>query len=42
MVIDGTIKVFTAGDCIIYDSGAPHGMIATGGEKCEFLAILIK
>lgn len=42
VVIDGKIKVFTAGDCIIYDSSAPHGMIATGGEKCEFLAILIK
>ena len=42
MVIDGKTKVFTKGDSIIYDSSAPHGMIATGGEKCEFLAILIK
>ncbi|MDE7279686.1 MAG: cupin domain-containing protein [Oscillospiraceae bacterium] len=42
VVIDGKVKVFTKGDSIIYDSGAPHGMIATGGEKCEFLAILIK
>ncbi len=41
-VIDGKIKVLNAGDSIIYDSGAPHGMIATNGAKCEFLAILIK
>ncbi|MGN0586602.1 MAG: cupin domain-containing protein, partial [Oscillospiraceae bacterium] len=41
-VIDGKIKVLNAGDSIIYDSSSPHGMIATGGEKCEFLAILIK
>ena len=36
------IKILTAGDSIIYDSSAPHGMIATNGENCEFLAILIK
>ncbi len=41
-VIDGKVKVLNAGDSIIYDSGAPHGMIATNGAKCEFLAILIK
>lgn len=41
-VIDGKIKVLNAGDSIIYDSSSPHGMIATGGDKCEFLAILIK
>ncbi len=42
VVIDGKIKMLSKGDSIIYDSGAPHGMIAAGGEKCEFLAILIK
>lgn len=41
-VIDGKIKVLNAGDSIIYDSSAPHGMIAANGAKCEFLAILIK
>lgn len=41
-VIDGKIEVLNAGDSVIYDSSAPHGMIATNGEKCEFLAILIK
>lgn len=40
--IDGKIKELSEGDAIIYDSGAPHGMIAANGEKCEFLAILIK
>ena len=41
-VIDGKLKILEAGDSIIYDSSAPHGMIATNGDKCEFLAILIK
>lgn len=42
MVIDGKIKFFTEGDSIIYDSSAPHGMIATNGDDCRFLAILVK
>ncbi len=42
VIIDGKIKVLEKGDSIIYDSGAPHGMIAVGGEKCEFIAILVK
>ena len=42
MIIDGKTKILTKGDSIIYDSSAPHGMIATNGEKCEFLAVLIK
>ncbi len=41
-VIDGKVKILNAGDSIIYDSSAPHGMIAANGAKCEFLAILIK
>lgn len=41
-VIDGKLKILEAGDSIIYDSSAPHGMIATNGDKCEFLAILMK
>ncbi len=39
--IDGKEKILSAGDSIIYDSSAPHGMIAANGGKCEFLAILI-
>lgn len=29
------------GDAILYDSGHGHGMIATNGEPCEFLAVVI-
>ncbi len=31
-----------AGDCLLYDSGRGHGMIAIGGEPCTFLAIVMK
>ena len=31
-----------AGDAIYYDSGHGHGMIATGGEDCEFLALVLE
>ena len=30
------------GDVVMYDSGRGHGMIATGGEPCTFLAIVMK
>lgn len=30
------------GDVLMYDSGRGHGMIATGGEPCTFLAVVIK
>jgi transcriptional regulator with XRE-family HTH domain len=30
------------GDTVYYDSGRGHGMIATGGEPCTFLAIVLK
>lgn len=30
------------GDLLMYDSGRGHGMIATGGEPCTFLAIVLK
>jgi transcriptional regulator with XRE-family HTH domain len=48
-VISGSLKIkigeheeiLEAGDCIYYDSTRPHGMIATGGKDCVFLAILI-
>ena len=42
MVIDGKLKTLTEGDAITYDSSAPHGMIATDGKECRFLAILVK
>lgn len=49
-VLKGQLKVrmedheeyLEAGDAIYYDSGHGHGMIATGGEDCLFLAIVMK
>lgn len=40
--LDGHEEILYAGDTIYYDSSRPHGMIATGGEPCEFLAIVFK
>lgn len=34
-------EIVTAGDSLYYNSGEPHGMIATGGSECVFLAITI-
>lgn len=42
LVIGEKIKTMYAGDAIIYDSTTPHGMIATEGEECKFMAILIR
>lgn len=39
--IDGHTEILAAGDSVYYDSGKPHGMRATGGEKCVFLAIVM-
>lgn len=36
------IEELEPGDFLMYDSGRGHGMIAIGGEPCEFLAIVIK
>lgn len=35
------IEILTEGDCAYYDSKNPHGMIATGGQDCKFIAVLI-
>ncbi|MEG1778679.1 MAG: cupin domain-containing protein [Oscillospiraceae bacterium] len=48
-VLSGSLKVclenetivLHKGDCMMYDSGKPHGMIATEENDCEFLAIVI-
>lgn len=42
VVIGEQTEILEEGDAIYYDSSTKHGMIATGGEDCEFLAILIK
>lgn len=36
------VEELEAGDVLLYDSGRGHGMIATGGEPCVFLAIVMK
>lgn len=36
------IETLSAGDSVYYDSGHPHGMIAVGGEPCEFLAVVLR
>jgi len=36
------IEELEAGDLVYYDSSRGHGMIATGGEQCTFLAIVLK
>ncbi len=35
-------EVLSEGDCIYYDSGTPHGMVAVGGEDCTFYAIVLR
>ncbi len=35
-------EILNPGDCIYYDSGTPHGMIAVGGEDCSFYAIVLR
>lgn len=39
---EGHIEELEAGDSVFYDSGKGHGMIAVGGEPCEFLAIILR
>ena len=39
--IGGHTEILNAGDCIYYDSGTPHGMIAVGGQDCAFYAIVL-
>ncbi len=41
-VIGEHTEVLKEGDSLFYNSNQPHGMIATGGSDCEFLAVLIK
>ena len=35
-------EVLGPGDCIYFDSGTPHGMIAVNGEDCAFYAIVLR
>lgn len=40
--MEGYTEILKAGDAIYYDLGRGHVMIATDGEDCEFLAVVIK
>ncbi len=42
VAMEDHIEVLGEGDAIYYDSGHGHGMIATGGEECVFLAVVLK
>ena len=41
MQLEDHVEVLNEGDSVYYDSGHRHGMIATGGEDCVFLAIVL-
>ncbi|MDR2035168.1 MAG: cupin domain-containing protein [Coriobacteriales bacterium] len=36
------VEELGAGDLVYYDSSRGHGMVATGGEPCVFLALVLK
>lgn len=40
--IDGHVAVLNSGDSVYYNSSKPHGMVATDGAPCKFLAIVMK
>lgn len=42
MQIEDHVEVLGEGDAIYYDSSYGHGMIATGGSDCVFLAFVMK
>lgn len=39
---DGHEENLIAGDSVYYNSGKPHGMIATSRDGCDFIAIVMK
>ena len=40
--IGDNTEVLGPGDCIYFNSGTPHGMIAVNGEDCAFYAIVLR
>ena len=40
--IGDNTEILGPGDCIYFDSGTPHGMIAVNGEDCAFYAIVLR
>lgn len=42
MVFEEKEELLHAGDSVYYNSACGHGMIATGGQDCTFLAVVLK
>ncbi len=42
LCLEGHIEVLSEGDSIFFDSSHDHGMIATGGQDCIFLAMVLR
>ncbi len=42
IVFENHVEYLNEGDAVYYDSGHGHGMIATNGEDCVFLAVVLK
>ena len=40
--IGDNTEILGPGDCIYFNSGTPHGMIAVNGEDCAFYAIVLR
>lgn len=40
--IGSHVEYLEEGDTVFYNSSTPHGMVAAGGEDCEFYAIVLK
>ena len=40
--LEDHIETLNEGDCVYYDSGHGHGMIATNGQDCKFLAVVFE
>lgn len=40
--LEDHVEILGEGDSIYYDSSFGHGMVATGGNDCMFLAVVIK
>jgi len=39
--VGDNVEYLSAGDSIYYNSSEPHGMIAVGGEDCNFVAVVL-
>lgn len=42
IALEDHVEILNPGDAIYYDAGHGHGMIATGGSDCVFLAVVLK